>query len=69
MIHSMIFFGEDSLRHAIREYMLHYHRERNHQGINNRRIKPSTLVTLPRGRVHRRKRLGGILSYYHREAA
>ena len=28
----MIFFGEDSLRKGIREFMAHYHRERNHQG-------------------------------------
>ena len=69
MIHHMIFCGEASLRRAIREYMAHYHTERNHQGLENQRIKPSTVVTLPQGRVHRRKRLGGMLSYYHREAA
>jgi putative transposase len=28
----MIFFGEDSLRQAIHEFVTHYHRERNHQG-------------------------------------
>jgi hypothetical protein len=26
----MIFFGEDSLRGAVREYLAHYHAERNH---------------------------------------
>jgi transposase InsO family protein len=32
----MIFFGEDSLRSAIREFIGHYHFERNHQGLDNR---------------------------------
>ena len=65
----MILFGEASLRRAIREYMAHYHVERNHQGLDNRLIKPSTVVSLPQDRVHRRERLGGMLSYYYREAA
>ena len=29
----MVLFGERSLRHAIREFMIHYHGERNHQAI------------------------------------
>jgi hypothetical protein len=32
----MIFFGEDMLRNAIREFVVHYHLERNHQGVENR---------------------------------
>src|ERR1035437_7253969 len=31
----MIFFGQASLRHAIDEFMAHYHEERNHQGLDN----------------------------------
>ena len=69
MIHRIIFFGEASLRRAIREYKAHYHGERNHQGIGNQLIKPPTVVPLFQGRVHRRKRLGGMLTYYHRQAA
>jgi len=34
----MIFFWEDSLRTAVREYLAHYHAERNHQGLGNRLI-------------------------------
>ena len=30
----MILFGEDALRVAVREFVAHYHGERNHQGIN-----------------------------------
>jgi len=36
----MIFFGENSLRQAIHEFVIHYHRERNHQGLENRLITP-----------------------------
>jgi hypothetical protein len=36
----MIFFGEGSWRTAIREYLAHYHIERNHQGLGNRIISP-----------------------------
>ena len=32
----LIFFGEASLRRALREYTMHYHHERNHQGMHNR---------------------------------
>ncbi len=31
----LILFGETSLRHALRQYLLHYHAERNHQGKDN----------------------------------
>jgi putative transposase len=36
----MIFFGEDMLRNAIREFVAHYHFERNHQGLENRLLVP-----------------------------
>jgi transposase InsO family protein len=35
-LNRLIFFGEASLRRARREYLAHYHCERNHQGLNNR---------------------------------
>jgi site-specific recombinase XerD len=31
----LILFGEASLRHALHEYVEHYHHERNHQGKGN----------------------------------
>jgi len=65
----MIFFGEASLRRAIKEYMVHYHTERNHQGLDNRLIKLSKVVRSSSGAIHRRRRLGGMFSYYHRKAA
>jgi len=41
-LNRMIFFGEPSLRKATREFSAHYHRERNHQGIDNRLIEPTS---------------------------
>ena len=66
----MIFFGRSSLERALREYMAHYHCERNHQGVRNQLIySPAAAVNRHRGRVRRRQRLGGMLSFYYREAA
>jgi putative transposase len=64
----MIFFGENSLRNAIRQFAEHYHLERNHQGLGNRLIIPMPMVETA-GTVERRQRLGGLLNYYYREAA
>src|SRR5438552_7421044 len=54
----MILFGEDSLRNAIREFVAHYHVERNHQGLNNRLIVPGENNGETMGTVRRRQRLG-----------
>lgn len=65
----MIFFGERSLRGAVAEFISHYHRERNHQGLGNALIEADEHVGCVHGKVRCRKRLGGLLSYHHREAA
>jgi hypothetical protein len=65
----MIFFGERSLRRALREYETHYLRERNHQGMANQLLEPSNVVAFSKDPIQRRERLGGLLSYYHRDAA
>jgi hypothetical protein len=36
----LIFFGEESLRAAIQNFVAHYHSERNHQGLANQLISP-----------------------------
>jgi hypothetical protein len=36
----VIVFGETSLRHAVTQFLAHYHEERNHQGLDNRSEKP-----------------------------
>jgi len=33
-LRKLIFFGKESLRKALSEYVSHYHEERNHQGID-----------------------------------
>jgi len=65
----MIFFGERSLRRATREYAAHYHEERNHQGIGNRRIEPKASDPGAMGPVRCSERLDGMLLFYHRVAA
>jgi transposase InsO family protein len=65
----MIFVGEKSLRTALDQYVAHYHAERNHQGLGNQLIEPEANVGNRDGPIACRKRLGGLLKYYHREAA
>jgi putative transposase len=65
----MVMLGERALYHVIHQYLAHYHTERNHQGLDNRLIAPEGGVGCPTGHVVRRERLGGLLSYYHRETA
>ena len=64
----LILFGEGSLRKAIREFVAHYHLERNHQGLGNRLITPQAIPRDSKGTIQRRQRLGGMLNYYHRAA-
>jgi transposase InsO family protein len=65
----MIFIGQASLRRAIGEYMAYYHEERNHQGLENRLIRPAPTHSANTGCIQRRRRLGGMLHYYYRAAA
>ena len=60
----LILVGESSLRHALRDYLTHYHEERNHQGKGNVLLFPSRQE--PTGclehSVRCRERLGGVCS-------
>jgi hypothetical protein len=63
----MLPIGERHFRRAVAEFVEHYHRERNHQGLNNRLIAGTPVI----GRascVRRRSRLGGLLNFYERAA-
>jgi hypothetical protein len=53
----MIFFGGASLRRAISEFMIHYHAEWNHQGLDNRLINPSQSVPSTEVRIGCSERL------------
>jgi putative transposase len=65
----MIFFGQRSLENAVGQYLLHYHGERNHQALANKIIEPAPEVGRSEGEIQGRERLGGLLRYYHRDAA
>ena len=65
----MIFFGESMLRNAVRQYLEHYHGERNHQSLNNELIDARQEVGCGAGNIQCRERLGGQLRYYYRDAA
>jgi putative transposase len=67
-LNRVIPLGERHLHRTLAEFMAHYHGERNHPGLGN------DLIVRPPwphagGPVHRRQRLGGLLSYYYRAAA
>ncbi len=61
--------GERHLRHAVSEYMEHYHVERNHQGIGNERIDDQGGDFDLSSGIERRERLGQMLNYYYKRAA
>jgi transposase InsO family protein len=63
----MIPIGERHFRRAIREFVDHYHHERNHQALGNALID-GVDHRQTRGRIRRRPRLGGLLNYYERAA-
>ena len=65
----MILIGEGSLRWCVREFVAHYHHERNHQGLDNHLIHPQPTSVRAHGPVQCRQRLGGMLKYYDRRAA
>ncbi len=62
-------FSEAHLRRVLREYLEHYHLERNHQGLDNRLLEPRAGPANDNGEVLRKRRLGGLLSFYERRAA
>ncbi|MGK0481485.1 MAG: putative transposase [Planctomycetota bacterium] len=65
----MIFFGEASLRRALREYVIHFNAERPHQGIGNRVVdRPAEPRSSSLRSVTGHDRLGGLLRYYRAAA-
>ena len=65
----VVLLGERSLQRALSNYVAHFHAERNHQGKGNVLLFPRATARQREGPVRRRERLGGLLNYYHREAA
>ena len=65
----MVFFGVNALRRAVEEFVIHYNQERNHQGLADQLIRREVPGFSVGGNICQRKRLGGLLNYYFREAA
>lgn len=67
----VILLGESSLRRALREFVAHYHEERNHQGKGNVLLFPANGQRIGRqnGQIRCKERIGGLLKYYCRKAA
>lgn len=61
----MIILGEAHLRYCIEQFVIHYHTERAHQGLDNMLIEPPPKGT---GKIIRQDRLGGLLKFYRRAA-
>jgi hypothetical protein len=57
----MVMLGEPSLAYAIQQYLVHYHTERNHQGLTNQLISPDPDLGSQTGQVRRCERLDGLL--------
>jgi hypothetical protein len=64
----LVLLGENLLRTSVREYVAHHHTERNHQGLEGRLISPPANLNRS-GPIACRERLGGLLRFYHRQAA
>lgn len=65
-------FGERHLRHLLREFLAHYNAERYHQGLGGKLVRSPASAGNDNGQadsIQCRSRLGGLLNFYHREAA
>jgi transposase InsO family protein len=68
-VEQVVLFGESSLQHVIREHLAHCHAERNHQGIDNAIPFPDVRLEAREVTIVKAERLGGLLNFYHRQAA
>ena len=66
-LNRLVPLGDRHFRFVITEYLEHYHRERNHQGLDNELIAGAGAMRTT-GPVRRRARLDGLLNYYARAA-
>jgi len=65
----IILFSEKQLRYVVSQYMDHYHFERPHSGLDNRRPVEPESPQPTEGPVLCQERLGGLLKSYYRQAA
>ena len=67
-LHRLILFGENATREAVRTFLVHYHTERNHQGLANKLIVPMDRPPDIDAEIETTERLGGLLRSYRRAA-
>jgi transposase InsO family protein len=68
-LNKLVLLGERHLQRAVKEFIEHYHLERNHQGLDSRLLTAPSESRNDNAPIARRKRLGGLLNYYYRRAA
>jgi putative transposase len=65
----MLIFGERHLRSVLARYAVHYNRQRPHRSLKLRPPRPDATVAEPiRGRIRRRRILGGVINEYEAAA-
>ena len=69
VLNKLVILGERHLRHALAQFVDHYHRERHHQALDGQLIAPLPEETAGTGDAQCRERLGGILKFYYRAAS
>ena len=69
VLDKMLLFSEKQIRYVLSSYLEHYHTERPHKGLDNRRIIEPEEPAPTEGPVLCRERLGGLLKTYYRKAA
>ncbi len=67
-LHKLIIFGDKATRRAVRPFLVHYHTERNHQGLGNELIVPMVRPPDMDAEIETTERLGGLLRSYLRAA-
>ncbi len=58
----LILFGEESLQTALHQFVAYYRKERPHQGLANRLIRPDPSHLRNTCAALQRQRLGGLLN-------
>ena len=68
-LYRVVPLGEGHVRLIVHEYVEHYHRERNHQGLDTQLLQRPPPPVRSDADVQRREGLGELLIFYYREAA
>lgn len=69
-LNHFICFSLDHLDHINHEWLAYYNNERPHQGVDigNKVLRPD-FKPADKGEIKREQRLGGVISWYYRDAA